>query len=596
MTEAGLRKVFRVHRSRTGATRVRPHRLRHTYANRAGRGRDRPAGVARVDGACLAGDHGAVRAPGAGDAGGRVRRRPGGDRAMTVIEHDLSVAAVERPVGLIDAYAAAQHGVGRHRRVSTVAPRAARRFLADHPDSGRVDVPARWRSGSLTRRARRRCGRWSPFALISTRVQADAEFLLVKGLRSLHAPMGDGALPARDPTVARRRRRLGVSEHRANGFIAEALAFVIAFTGKTPSGADRSRILTVASLPSRARRSASSSRRCFAESHASMFGLRKLLFEAGLVDCPPVRRRVRRAAHPSGPPRRRSPPPRSVTPSLAYLDARSARAAPQDDRQADQRPGVFGEFLTNEFPELASIAKLERRHVEAFLAWTATRTVPQATTATGPSARSSPPTRRSASAGFFDDITAWGWPQAPARQLMFTSDIPKQPTLLPRAARPRRRHRVDGRRRRTGRPVRPRRVDRSCAAPVCASASCSTSSSTPSSTSARPGSWVRVPLGKLNTERMVPLDATTLAALDDWLAHRRHQRALPHPATDDPPTSCSSKTAAASARRPQQGLRDAGRRSRAHRARRATTARSSLTSSATPTPPPSSTPACRSRP
>jgi site-specific recombinase XerD len=32
VTEAGLRKVFRVHRARTGATRVRPHRLRHTYA------------------------------------------------------------------------------------------------------------------------------------------------------------------------------------------------------------------------------------------------------------------------------------------------------------------------------------------------------------------------------------------------------------------------------------------------------------------------------------------------------------------------------------------------------------------------------------
>jgi site-specific recombinase XerD len=31
MTEAGLRKIFRVHRARTGATRVRPHRLRHTF-------------------------------------------------------------------------------------------------------------------------------------------------------------------------------------------------------------------------------------------------------------------------------------------------------------------------------------------------------------------------------------------------------------------------------------------------------------------------------------------------------------------------------------------------------------------------------------
>ena len=26
-----MRKIFRVHRDRSGATRVRPHRLRHTY-------------------------------------------------------------------------------------------------------------------------------------------------------------------------------------------------------------------------------------------------------------------------------------------------------------------------------------------------------------------------------------------------------------------------------------------------------------------------------------------------------------------------------------------------------------------------------------
>jgi site-specific recombinase XerD len=31
ITEAGLRKIFRSHRARSGAIRVRPHRLRHTY-------------------------------------------------------------------------------------------------------------------------------------------------------------------------------------------------------------------------------------------------------------------------------------------------------------------------------------------------------------------------------------------------------------------------------------------------------------------------------------------------------------------------------------------------------------------------------------
>lgn len=31
MTEAGMRRIFRTHRARSGLTRVRPHRLRHTY-------------------------------------------------------------------------------------------------------------------------------------------------------------------------------------------------------------------------------------------------------------------------------------------------------------------------------------------------------------------------------------------------------------------------------------------------------------------------------------------------------------------------------------------------------------------------------------
>jgi site-specific recombinase XerD len=42
------------------------------------------------------------------------------------------------------------------------------------------------------------------------------------------------------------------------------------------------------------------------------------------------------------------------------------------------------------------------------------------------------------------------------------------------------------------------------------------------------GSWLRVPLGKLNNERAVPLDHATVAALDEWLARRHRQRPLPH--------------------------------------------------------------------
>jgi integrase len=45
------------------------------------------------------------------------------------------------------------------------------------------------------------------------------------------------------------------------------------------------------------------------------------------------------------------------------------------------------------------------------------------------------------------------------------------------------------------------------------------------------GTCLKVPLGKLATERMVPLSATTIAALDEWVTLRGAHRPLPHPRT-----------------------------------------------------------------
>jgi hypothetical protein len=96
---------------------------------------------------------------------------------------------------------------------------------------------------------------------------------------------------------------------------------------------------------------------------------------------------------------------------------------------------IFGEFLTAEFPEITTIAAIERCHIQSFLTWTATRecrdyyrgrTVGPFVTAHAAIVL----------CGFCDDITEWRWPQAPARRLMFASDIPKQPTMVPRALAP----------------------------------------------------------------------------------------------------------------------------------------------------------------
>ena len=43
------------------------------------------------------------------------------------------------------------------------------------------------------------------------------------------------------------------------------------------------------------------------------------------------------------------------------------------------------------------------------------------------------------------------------------------------------------------------------------------------------GTWLRVPVGKLATERMVPLDPDAVGVLDAWMASRGQLRAIPHP-------------------------------------------------------------------
>ena len=48
------------------------------------------------------------------------------------------------------------------------------------------------------------------------------------------------------------------------------------------------------------------------------------------------------------------------------------------------------------------------------------------------------------------------------------------------------------------------------------------------------GAWLKVPLGKLATERMVPLDDETLDVLDRIVARRTPGRPLPHPRTGRP--------------------------------------------------------------
>jgi integrase len=134
---------------------------------------------------------------------------------------------------------------------------------------------------------------------------------------------------------------------------------------------------------------------------------------------------------------------------------------------------------------------------------------------------------------FFEDIACWGWPSAPQRRLVFLADLPRMPEPLPRALAP--------------------AVDAALMAAVAALEDdfCRTGLWLLRATGMRVGelldleldclldftghgTWLRVPIGKLGTERTVPLDEATLDVLDAWIAQRGPQRPLRHPRDGHP--------------------------------------------------------------
>jgi site-specific recombinase XerD len=190
---------------------------------------------------------------------------------------------------------------------------------------------------------------------------------------------------------------------------------------------------------------------------------------------------------------------------------------------------VFADWLAESHPAVTSLRSLTRGHLEQFCAFHAARgwrgrvAHHRRTISVRHHARTIADLRC-----FFDDLTAWGWAERPAQLLLHRSDIPRLPAPLPRAL--------------------PPDVDSALMAAV---AGLDDAAARAGITLLRGaglrlgelldleldclwdlpghGTWLKVPLGKLNTERVVPLDDPTLATLDAWMSIRGQQRALPHP-------------------------------------------------------------------
>lgn len=213
---------------------------------------------------------------------------------------------------------------------------------------------------------------------------------------------------------------------------------------------------------------------------------------------------------------------------VAYLERKRATCAPKTVSCLATRLKHFGVFLAHIDPALPSIADLQRcRHIEPYLS----AQVDAVNTKTGQAITIAERARRVlALAGFLTDITEWGWPDAPARRLVFRDDIPKLPKVLPRYLP------VDADRRLAEQLSRTDSANELAACALRLQRACGLRigelldleldcvHEVPGQ-----GAWLKVPLGKLESERMVPLDEEILDLIDHIIAIRSPGQPLPHP-------------------------------------------------------------------
>ena len=211
---------------------------------------------------------------------------------------------------------------------------------------------------------------------------------------------------------------------------------------------------------------------------------------------------------------------------VAYLERKTGTCHAKTVTGLATRLAHFGRFLSDVDPELGSLAELDRQHhIEPYLNWVAEALSSQNDE---PITRADHARRVLALSSFLSDITEWGWRDAPPRRLVFRSDVPRLPQPLPRYLP------LDSDRR-LGEALEASEFRLAADALLLARAcglrigelldlELDCVHEVPGN-----GAWLKVPLGKLDTERMVPLDGETVTLIDRITTTRSEGRAFFHP-------------------------------------------------------------------
>jgi integrase/recombinase XerD len=253
----------------------------------------------------------------------------------------------------------------------------------------------------------------------------------------------------------------------------------------------------------------------------TVHGAEATLFHLGVFDAPPAALGTTAARMRAA---RRSQQWGEVTPGVAatlrgYLEQIALTLRPATVRHAEATLREFGAFLTTVAPAVTRVADLRRRHLEAYelhlTSRPALRPGRHCTTVLG--RRAVAAHLRTLSAAF-TRLAEWAGDDAPACVLLFPGDFPILDRPLPRflddAA--------------AAKLLRAARTDPDPFARLCVEVL--------ARTGLRRGEfvdltidavvqigsayWLRVPVGKLHSDRYIPLHPQLKAMLDDWLSRR----------------------------------------------------------------------------
>ena len=244
----------------------------------------------------------------------------------------------------------------------------------------------------------------------------------------------------------------------------------------------------------------------------ALIRLRATMFHAGMIDTPPRLQRPNTGVV-------RSAEWATVAPTFAltakrYLSQIELSLRPSTVGDAERSLRELGCFLTREAPEVAGVADIARRHIEAYKTWLASRPRFGGGTLHRHTIRGRLLTLRT----FFERVGEWGYDDAPSRPLIFDGDLPIPDQPLPRF--------IDDAA--SAKLLRAARADPDPFVRLVVELLARTGMrkgelmALTIDAVVQIGSafWLKVPIGKLHNDRFIPLHPQLKDMLDAWLAAR----------------------------------------------------------------------------